>query len=309
MRDGDARLRAALAGFREVGLDEGAVFSAELRVGIERLANARALRPARSGPGGEGHHGDRTFRKLGLPEGDGFRRRRCAGEVGVVLGKDVGDFRDRGQTVPRETDAVGEEVAADGLVLLGIEAPLFQQLGERAGLRGTAAARGDEGFQKIGKGALEIGIAAGKRGEAGELRALGGREIAGLGAEQRGEVELVVIGRQGGVRAIEQGGEGAVRIDGEIIDHRLHREGQRVAEHGFRFRHDGEHARLRFGLARWIENESHAAARHPAEHPEAPEILAELLLRAGDEGFRVEVRGPGDDGLQRAAEIFRGELS
>ena len=138
---------------------------------------------------------------------------------------------------------------------------------------------------------------------------MGGREITRLGAEQRGEVELVVIGRQGGVRAIEKGGEGAVGIDGEIIDHRLHREGQRVAEQGFRFRHDREHACLRLGLAGGIEDETHATARHAAEHPEAPEIIAELLLRAGDEGFRVEVRGPGDDRLQRTSEIFRGEFS
>ena len=174
MRDGRAGLRAALAGFREVRLDESAVFPAELRVGIECLTNARALRPARAGSGSEGHDGDRSLGERGLSKGDGFRRRRRAGEVGVVLGKNVGDFRDGGQAVAGKADPVGEKIATDRIVLLGIEAPFFQQLGERAGLRGTATAGRDEGFQKAGKGATKIRVATRQRGEAGELGALGG---------------------------------------------------------------------------------------------------------------------------------------
>ena len=40
------------------------------------------------------------------------------------------------------------------------------------------------------------------------------------------------------------------------------------------------HAVLRFGFAARIEEKSHAAAGHAAQHPEAPEIVAHFGARA-----------------------------
>ncbi len=50
---------------------------------------------------------------------------------------------------------------------------------------------------------------------------------------------------------------------------------------------------LRCGL----KMKTHAAARHAAEHPKAPEIRAELLAHAFDQSLGIEVAGPGNDGL------------
>lgn len=51
--DGGAGLRAALAGFGEVGLDEGAVAAGEAGEGVEGFADSGALGPAGAGSGGE----------------------------------------------------------------------------------------------------------------------------------------------------------------------------------------------------------------------------------------------------------------
>ena len=45
-------------------------------------------------------------------------------------------------------------------------------------------------------------------------------------------------------------------------------------------------------FARGVEDESHAAAGHAAEHPEAPEIVAEFLARRRDQRFRVKRCSP-----------------
>ena len=96
----------------------------------------------------------------------------------------------------------------------------------------------------------------------------------------------------------------AAFIDGEVVDHRLHGEGDAVFHGAFGFAHDDLHAALRFGFAFGTEDESHAAAGHAAEHPEAPEVLAEFGARPADQRLGVEVAGPGNDGLDRAVEIL-----
>ena len=65
----------------------------------------------------------------------------------------------------------------------------------------------------------------------------------------------------------------------------------------------------RFRFARGFDDEAHSAAGHAAEHPEAPEIVAEFFGNAGDESFGEVVGGPGDDRLERAAEVLGGELA
>ena len=69
--------------------------------------------------------------------------------------------------------------------------------------------------------------------------------------------------------------------------------------------HDLGQGRLSLGLHLRGDNESHPAPRHAAEHPESPEPAAEPLAHPIDQGFGVDVGGPGDDGLDGAEEIAR----
>jgi hypothetical protein len=62
--------------------------------------------------------------------------------------------------------------------------------------------------------------------------------------------------------------------------------------------HDGLHADLGLRLAFWAEKESHTAAAHAPEHPEAPEIVAEFFANTVDQRVGVEVGGPRNDGLE-----------
>ena len=57
------------------------------------------------------------------------------------------------------------------------------------------------------------------------------------------------------------------------------------------------------GLALGAEEESHAAAAHAAEHPEAPEVVAEFLADTVDQRVGVEIAGPRNNGLDGAVEV------
>src|SRR5690606_32455886 len=62
---------------------------------------------------------------------------------------------------------------------------------------------------------------------------------------------------------------------------------------------------LAVGLALRREDEAHAAAGHASEHPEAPEVLAELRADVRDQRLRVDVADPRDDVVERAEEVLR----
>ena len=96
---------------------------------------------------------------------------------------------------------------------------------------------------------------------------------------------------------------GAVVVNREIVDHGFHRKRDGMLQLPFRFVHDGRDPFLRGGLAVRVEEETHASASHAAEHPEAPEIGAEVFTRSIDQCLRVEIAGPGDDVLNGAVEI------
>ena len=140
-------------------------------------------------------------------------------------------------------------------------------------------------------------------GELLQVAALARREIARLLAEAARHRLLVVSGGQQGLRAGQQGGDGAVFVDGEIVDDRIHRERQRRLEFALRGRHDLLKPLLPLAPAGGREDEAHAASRHPAEHPETPEVVAERGARSLDKAFGVEVADPGDDRLQRSEEV------
>ena len=87
--------------------------------------------------------------------------------------------------------------------------------------------------------------------------------LRGFRAQQRRHGERVVAGgHQGGVAA-EQRGVRAAFVDGEIVDHRLHGEGDAVFHGAFGLAHDGLQAALRFGFA-------FGAKRKPMPPPDMP---------------------------------------
>ena len=95
----------------------------------------------------------------------------------------------------------------------------------------------------------------------------------------------------------------AVLVDGEVVDHRLHGEGNAALELSLGLAHDERDAILRRGFDGGVEEEAHAAAGHAAEHPESPEAVAELGAHLLDEALGVGVGRPGNDGLNGVVEV------
>ncbi len=120
---------------------------------------------------------------------------------------------------------------------------------------------------------------------------------------------MVVAGGENGVCPLAEITKSAVRVDPEIVDDRVHGEREGVLQFALGADHDLVDCFERFRFAGGFDNEAHSAAGHAAEHPEAPEIVAEFSGNAGDESFGKVVGGPGDDRLERAAEVLGGELS
>ena len=104
--------------------------------------------------------------------------------------------------------------------------------------------------------------------------------------------------------SLEQLGDGAMLVDRKVVHHRIHRERQRRLEFALGGEHDFQQSSLRFGPALRRKDEAHAAARHAAEHPEAPEIISKRGLGSRDDLFGVAVAHPRNDGLQRAKKVF-----
>ena len=142
-----------------------------------------------------------------------------------------------------------------------------------------------------------------------EFGAGGVGEFGGRSAEGLTEVKVVVGRGEDGSGTASEIAEGAVRVDPEIIDDGVHGEGKGVLKFAFGLEHDFVNHAEGFLLAGGVDNEAHAAAGHAAEHPKSPEVVAEFLRDAGDEGFGEMVGGPGDDGLKGAAEVLGGEAT
>ncbi len=229
--------RCDLAGLGEVDLQEAAVPAGELDERIDRLDHAGAGRPAAADAGGERDDGDLApARAPPRPRRSLAPARRPCGrdQVGVV---DVADVEVDRQAVARQADPPALEVVAKLLVLDGVEAVLAAD--PRGLLRPTARGRGvggrpgdgeevvdhrpEDAEQLAGLGAVvgevvDVGLRAG----AARRRARR-RSSAGPGACST---------REGIIAAapVSSVGERAVRVDPEVVDDRLHREGQGVVE-------------------------------------------------------------------------------
>ncbi len=64
---------------------------------------------------------------------------------------------------------------------------------------------------------------------------------------------------------------------------------------------------FRFDLG--IKDETHAAAGHAAQHPKAPEPVRIPLAALFDQQVGEAIGGPGDDRLQGALEVTRGDFA
>ena len=101
-----------------------------------------------------------------------------------------------------------------------------------------------------------------------------------------------------------QRGLRSLLIDRKIVDHGLHGKRYAVLHAPLGFAHDGLHTLLGLLLFLRAEQEPHAAAAHATQHPEAPEISAELLARAFDQCVGIKICGPRNNALQGAFKIL-----
>ncbi len=185
-----------------------------------------------------------------------------------------------------------------------------EAVGFEHGLQGAAGFGGRGARQQVVEEAVdhaaELAAVAAGGGESLQLGAARGGEVARLLAQQGGHGEGVVGRGHEGIGAGQQAGLGAALVDGEVVDDRFHGEGHGALQGLLGLAHDGLQALLRLGLAFGAEEKAHAAAGHAAEHPEAPEIVAERGAGALDQGVGVEVAGPGNDGLDGSVEVLLG---
>ena len=235
-----ARLAAGAQALGEVDLDEAAVAAAELAERVEGLDHARALGPAAAHAAGERNHGDAAGCErflAGAAAGLGDLR-----GLGQVAGADVFDDGVHRQAVLRQANAAGAHVGLDLSVLHGVETVLLQH-----GLQGMGSVGGlflaarQQVVEHLLHHAGEIRLIAAGGGEVVEFGAARGGKQAGLGAHQRRDGQGIVAGGHEGALAAQHGGLGAAFVDGEVVDHRLHGEGNGVFQAALGFAHDGLH--------------------------------------------------------------------
>src|ERR1039457_1607644 len=131
-----------------------------------------------------------------------------------------------------------------------------------------------------------------------------GEQARPLMKPARQHVQVVVRGEYCALAAPQLAARAGV-IDGKAIDDGIHRKGQARLQAPLLTAHRLEHHGLGFELHLGIKDEPHAATRHAAQHPETPETLAKHSLGPLDESIGVVVRHPGNDALERTAEVPR----
>ena len=292
--------RAAVAG--QVYFEEAAVLAAQSAKGVEGLDDARAFRPTAACAAGERNHCHHSCRQGLLADFVVFRR-DIFGGVKEICGANVGDQAGGGKTILRQPHAAVAQVRLDLLMLRAIKSMCFEQRVEALREVGFWRALRDEVLEDMLHHALEFrhGVAGG--GEAFELNEAHGREQTGFHAKKRGHNHLVVPRRHQRRVALEVRGLSAIFVDREIVDHGFHGEGQRMFHLLFGGAHDGQQALLCQRFRMRSKKKTHAPARHSPEHPEAPEVVAHLPAHAANQRVRVEISGPGNNGLNGAVKI------
>ncbi len=124
------------------------------------------------------------------------------------------------------------------------------------------------------------GRACAGRAEGVQFGAAEGGEAALFVAQQPRQRQRVVAGGHQRLVAAAQFGPGAALVDGKVVDDRIHRKGHGAFQLALGRAHHRHQPILRLDLAPRVEDKAHAAARHAAQHPEAPEISAKLSAGA-----------------------------
>ena len=204
------------------------------------------------------------------------------------------------------------EVVADLLVLDRVEAILAADRvgGLVPGDGGVVAGRPGHGEQVVDHRPEDPEQLPGVLGVVGEVVDV--RPPEGLDAprplgDHPGDLERVVARWHHRLGAGGQLGEGPPRVDPEVVDDRLHRERQGVVEPGLDPLHDRPGFFEEADAALRGDEERHAAAGHPSEHQEAPEVLAEGEPGLADDLLGELVADPGDDPLDRPFPVRRGQ--
>ena len=216
------------------------------------------------------------------------------------------NHRIRRQAVLREPDSACAHVCADGCVRFRVEAVFREQFVKRLVARLAAFGSREQGVEEFLDDAAQLGLRATRAGETIQLAACCGGEVFQVATEELWRKEQVVaFGHEPGVGGKEVG-EGAVFVDSEIVNHWLHRKRQALGERLFRCGHDDLKPVLQLGFSVRRDDKTHAAPGHSSEHPKAPEVFAKFAAHLLDKPLGVVVRGPRDDGLNRAAKVLRG---
>ena len=225
------------------------------------------------------------------------------GGVKEIFGANVGNAAADGKAILRQPHAAAAQVRLDLLMLHAIKSMSFQERVEALRAVGFLRALRDEVLEDVLHHPLKLrhGVAGG--GEAFQFHAAHGRKQARFHAQKRRDGHLVVARRHQRRVAFEQHGLSAMFVDGEIVDHGFHGEGHGMFHLPLGVAHDGLQALLGPRFAMGSKEKSHAAARHSTEHPEAPEVVAHFPAHAANQRVRVEISGPGNNGLNGAVEI------
>ena len=99
---------------------------------------------------------------------------------------------------------------------------------------------------------------------------------------------------------------GASLVDRKIVHHRLHGKGHCMLQLPLGPPHHPHQPLLRLRLAQRVKEKAHPPPRHAPQHPEPPEVGAKGRTSPLDQRLSVQVAGPRDDRLDRAAKVELG---
>jgi hypothetical protein len=224
------------------------------------------------------------------------------GDQVVIL--DVADVDVDGQPVSRQADPAAAEILAKLLVLDRVEAVFLadRRNGALPARGGGVAGRASDGKEVVDhrpEDAKQLAGVLGVVGEVVDVRLAERVERFAPFGDHPGDLDRVIPRRHHRLGGVDQLGEGAPGVDPELVDDGLHGERQGVVEPALGPLHDRRGLVEERGLPLGRDEEGHPAARHPAEHQEPPEIVAERGPRLGDDRLGEPVAHPGDDPLDR----------
>ncbi|MEM7729775.1 MAG: hypothetical protein AAF311_10935, partial [Pseudomonadota bacterium] len=118
----------------------------------------------------------------------------------------------------------------------------------------------------------ETGILFGRFAEREEVPLLNPAQGVASHFKKLGDMDLIVVRREDISGRGQEVREGSLGVDREVVDHWVHRKGQRLFQPSFFMEHDLAELLLGFRLAMRGEDEPHSSPGHAAEHPESPKV-------------------------------------